>query len=408
MDMSYLRCLFILSAVFMAWAPVTAQKDTDPGNRAFEEGRFADAVRYYEQSPAEKKTTALYINLGHAHARLKQWEQAIESYQKAIELEKETTDPELFGYLGQAQYMAGRYEKALATLREMDTAKLKREYGILMSRCLIELGQWSRAQNEIIDYLKTYPGNVEALELLAHIFMRSDKPTEAVAVYRDLIEKRPEQIVLHINLAQAQMAAGYYGTAIDTLEFARRTCEGPRAEANRLLADLYIHEKMYREAAACYSRLITSAKKPTAEDYYRLGYCYFQTRQMLSAEGAFGKAVQTDPNHVKAALYLGHVAVENGQIQKSLHYYHSAVRIDPSSPEPHLAIAELEMKNKHYDLAAEHFTKAIDLGQRSVVVMYNQVLALKQADQREMALAALKRALAIYPSDERLKGLLAR
>jgi len=406
--MSYLKCLFILSAVFMAWAPVTAQEDSDPGNRAFEEGRFADAVRYYEQSPAEKKTTALYINLGHAHARLKQWEQAIESYQKAIELEKETTDPELFGYLGQSQYMAGRYEKALATLREMDTAKLKREYGILISRCLIELGQWSRAQNEIIDYLKTYPGNVEALELLAHIFMRSDKPTEAAAVYRDLIEKRPEQIPLHVNLAQAQMAAGYYGSAIDSLEFARRTCEGPKAEANRLLADLYIHEKMYREAAACYSRLITSAKKPTAEDYYRLGYCYFQTRQMLSAEGAFGKAVQTDPNHVKAALYLGHVAVENGQIQKSLHYYHSAVRIDPSSPEPHLVIAELEMKNKHYDLAAEHFTKAIDLGQRSVVVMYNQVLALKQADRQEMALTALKKALAIYPSDERLKGLLAR
>ena len=141
MDMSYLRCLLILSAVFMALASVTAQEDTDPGNRAFQEGRFADAVRHYEQSPAEKKTTTLYTNLGHAYARLNQWEQAIDAYQKAIEIEKETTDPELLGYLGQAQYMAGRYEKALATLRKMDTSKLKREYGILMSRCLIELGQ---------------------------------------------------------------------------------------------------------------------------------------------------------------------------------------------------------------------------------------------------------------------------
>ena len=125
--------------------------------------------------------------------------------------------------------------------------------------------------------------------------------------------KNPGQMRYFFALAGAQATAKYYDQAIDTLEFAARITPEHTVKANRLLADLYVDRKMYRQAAACYQKIIQSSDLPAVEDYFRLGYTYFQTGEFLSASVVFKKIRQIAPSNVKAPLYLGHIAVKNAK-----------------------------------------------------------------------------------------------
>ena len=71
-----------------------------------------------------------------------------------------------------------------------------------------------------------------------------------------------------------------------------------------------------------------------------------------------------------------------------------------------MALAELELKNDKFSDAAEHFSKAIALGEESVVVYYNHVLSLMLSERLDVAKTAIKEALGKYPTDKQLNGLL--
>ena len=71
-----------------------------------------------------------------------------------------------------------------------------------------------------------------------------------------------------------------------------------------------------------------------------------------------------------------------------------------------MSVAELELRNGQYSNAAEHFSKAITMGEKSVSVYYNRVLALMLSKELGSAKEAIKQALKEYPADQRLNSLL--
>jgi len=379
-----------------------AQNNVELGNRAFQEARYADAAACYERALEENKAAPTYINLGHARTRLSQWHKAIAAYEAAIALDEEACGAEVFRTLGQAWYMIQRYEEALRFFAKANRLGGQPEDPLWIARCLIESDQWSRAESGVFEYLRIRPDDAQALELLAHIFMRSGKPPEAARIHEKLARREPGRIRHYLGLAEAQVASGDHGAAIDTLECARLAAEDSDEAANRLLADLYVREEMHREAAEAYHRLLAAANDPTAEDFFRLGYAHMQGEEYLSATEAFAKARQLDPAHAKAALYLGHIAARRSEVEKARSAYLAAAQAAPSSPEPRVALAELYMKNGRFERAAEEFAKAIDLGERSIAVHHNRVYALTQAGDFDGAVAALKRARRDHPLDQRL------
>ena len=124
--------------------------------------------------------------------------------------------------------------------------------------------------------------------------MQMERPKEAAKIYQDLTRRYPTRIRYFKAWAQAETAAGRYDRAIDALETGWRICGPTGRDIDRLQADLYLQKSMYREAASCYCRMVSSDSEPVAEDYYRLGYCYYQCRQWSSARQTLGKALQLD------------------------------------------------------------------------------------------------------------------
>jgi len=64
------------------------------GNKAYEEGKFADAIMYYEQIVAEEKlrSAALYFNLGNSYYKLTDYPNAILNYERALRMSPNEAD----------------------------------------------------------------------------------------------------------------------------------------------------------------------------------------------------------------------------------------------------------------------------------------------------------------------------
>ena len=403
-----IRCFLVLLFLFPVLSAASAKDNVQQGDAAFAESNFTEAVSYYESALVDDKSADVYISLGHAQSRLGHWENALQAYQSAIEEQKKEPSAALLRYLGQAQYMADRFDEALDSFQKAYTAAADSEDELWLARCFIQTHQWTRGQDMLLPYLRKKPQNTEALELLAYLFVQSDRVDEAISVHKELVKSHPAQMRYLFALAKAQTAAKYYDQAIETLEFAERLTPEQTVEANQLLADLYVNKQMYRQAAACYQKIILSSDSPSVEDYYRLGYSYFQIGEFLSASQAFEKIRQLAASNPRAPLYLGHIAAEKGETETARRYYLEAIKINKSFLEPYLALAELEMKNDIYNDAAEHFSQAITLGEQSVAVYYNRVLALMLSERLDLAKTAIKEALRKYPDNKQLNGLLDR
>jgi Tfp pilus assembly protein PilF len=67
-----------------------------------------------------------------------------------------------------------------------------------------------------------------------------------------------------------------------------------------------------------------------AEAYQMLGYLYTKEHQLQKAARALEKAVQLDPGHALAHLYLANAYMMLGQRALGEQEYHKALELDPS------------------------------------------------------------------------------
>ena len=184
--------------VACAWSQDFAQL----GNTAFAEGRFTEAVVQYRLALNETPTFAVHVNLGHSYMKLERWTEAAASYQAAIDLDRTAVTPDIWLFLGQARYQARRYRAALEAFLEAGSAGGDGQTGVWAARCLIELEQWLGARTVLLVHLSRHPNDLEALELLAHVFGQMDNFPGVIDTYRELLRAAPDRTPYRIALAK--------------------------------------------------------------------------------------------------------------------------------------------------------------------------------------------------------------
>jgi tetratricopeptide (TPR) repeat protein len=380
------------------------QDDSELGQKAYREGRFAESADRFEKAVLkDQKSPILWVALGHASLQAGRWDAAVRAYREAIALKAETAD--LDRALARALDQGGRTDEAIASLRRAASLDPAGSDSLSISRLFVRREEWMLAEQEILLYLRTTPASTEGLETLAFILGRSGRAVQAGEVYRDLERRVPHET--KYRLARARLAASQsrYGEAIDSLETVRYL-GGLKEEDERLLADLYLQEKMFAEAAACYARRLAISASPKADDAYRLGHAFYESKQLASAKEAFLKVLAIDPAHGGATLYLGHIAVAQGNADEARKDFGEAEARMADSPQPALALGNLELRESSWEKAAAAFREALKRGSSDPSVWYDLVFSWIKAGRKPEALQALKEALRQAPLDERLRGLL--
>src|SRR5438094_3893279 len=216
-----------------------------------------------------------------------------------------------------AQRAAALFQKGRSS---PDAGKFRAIAQVGFRRLQYQTGQYTQL---LADYKKDLdklpePAQAEVLLLAANSQRQLNRPTQAEAVYRQIIDKYPDREEAKdaayqqlINVYNSDPSA--LSSAVDTFLATNPTNE--RADQAKLLkAEALYKQQNYTEAASMYGELRASELSPRlrAEAAYKLGLCHVQTKNVPGAIEAFTYYMQTFPDspQMPAALAQRALAYE--------------------------------------------------------------------------------------------------
>jgi tetratricopeptide (TPR) repeat protein len=278
------------------------------GNLLADSNKEQEAIPYYEKAIELDPNSPIYFcNLGLTHAKLEQWQEAIENHKKAVEQRRQLSeDP--YGLDYYYDFLSETYFKA---------GKLN-----------------------------------ECLEIIEGTGYLNNNPIKKAAVYNTIGN----------SITTAQEAIPYYKNAIEL--------DPNRPIYLSNLGLTYVNIKQWNEAIECHRQAVELRKK-SPDDLYELDYyyeflleAYFKAGRLNEFLDIFEKSGDlNDKPDKKAIIYnrLGNLLADSNKEQEAIPYYEKAIELDPNSPiylcNLGLSFSNLEL----WDRAIECHKQAIEL-----------------------------------------------
>jgi predicted O-linked N-acetylglucosamine transferase (SPINDLY family) len=307
------------------------------GDEHLKAGRYAEAERCYRQVlDSEGQHPAALVNLGFVLREQGRIPEAREVLQRAVRVaDKDADSHYLLGSVLQATgpidaeilhlqkaialrpdfeparhqltgalFRAGRFAEA-ATLCDESLKILPESADLhfLRANLYVQANEKSLAIESCNRALALYPGLLAAQQMLSRLLFETEQFELAEASYRREIELTPEHFGPYHQLGVVLSRTGRHAAAIE--QFKRATTLNPRSGASYLgLGESYVQlddesEKNLALAQANYEKAVEVEPQVSAF-HYNLGFSYWRSAQLERAMAGFDRAVELDPNNVKA------------------------------------------------------------------------------------------------------------
>jgi protein O-mannosyl-transferase len=236
-----------------------------------------------------------YNNLGgylYNEGRIKE---AIEQYQKAIQIYPDYTDA--LDSLGVAFAAERRFDEAIECYRmslriSTNDADVLDNLGVVLAdrgRSDEALGYYQRA-------IAIAPNFAEAQNNLGILLAKQGKTAEAIAQYQKAIELNPNRAEFYYNLGNLLAAQGRTAEAMRQFRKALEI-EPDYAKAHYNLADILFAQRQWQGAVEQYRQALKQMPD-LVQAHYQLGLALQCLGQSADAIAEFQKVLELDPNHV--------------------------------------------------------------------------------------------------------------
>jgi Tfp pilus assembly protein PilF len=150
-----------------------------------------------------------YNNLGVVFKERKEFDKAIEQFEKSLRANRNYTA--VYYNLGDVQYRLGNYEEAVAYFKRALTGKFNPQLHLdilnKLGRTYSAMGQTDKAIETFQEAVRLFPASVILLNNLGVQYIRHDQIDSAIALYENAI-KIEEKSYLYSNLASAYAKKG--------------------------------------------------------------------------------------------------------------------------------------------------------------------------------------------------------
>jgi Tfp pilus assembly protein PilF len=180
-----------------------------------------------------------------------------------------------------------------------------------------QVGYWHNSETFWLHTLALTRDNNVAENNLGEFLSQQGRNEEAAAHFRAALAIRPNSLIANLNLGAYEDRRGNLPAAIS-------------------------HYQMVADNAG------DPGMRATA--YGSLGFVYRQLGQATKAQQCFEKALQSDPNRVRARIGLGLLAEDNGQPAEAIRQYSTAAVLQPTDV-VYLLLAEALQRGGHPDEA---------------------------------------------------------
>jgi tetratricopeptide (TPR) repeat protein len=363
-------------------------------------GRYEEAIGSFERAiDLDPEDAHPHNGLGNVYYQQGRYEEAIAAYQRAIELDPEIAYPH--NGLGNVYYQQGRYEEAIAAYQraiELDpeVAYPHNNLGSVYA----DLGRYEEAIAAYQRAIDLDPEDASPHNGLGNVYDQQGRYEEAIAAYQRAIDLDPEVAYPHNNLGNVYRAQSRHEEAIKAYKQALSVPDsfGTPASAHTLahngLGNVYRAQGRYEEAIAAYQRAI-DLDPEFAYPHNGLGNVYRAQGRHEEAIAAYQRAIDLDPEDAYPHNGLGNVYRAQGRYEEAIAAYQRAIDLDPEYATPRVGLAGVYRHIGDTDASRHHAEQARQL--LAPDDHYNKACIESIAGNADAALDHLAKALERVP-----------
>lgn len=266
--------------------------------------------------------------------------------------------PQLLMLAGQAHYSLGNREKAKPYFEVFQRLQPVSPVSKLLANILLAEGNYDRAIDSLEQYLRGYPGDSQAMALLASAHMAQGRHTRAASLMQDAL-RRKDDPELYTAYGLSLMGTGQSKNALAQLETAYRKDPNQRQAAFALVG-LYLRGGQVAKAVPVAQALVTAA--PSNPSFHNLQGMVKQAQgDRAGARASFERAGKLDPSFVQAPLNLARLDIAEGQFDRAQAQLDAVLKGDDRNLEAILEQGTLAMRRGNEEAAIRWLGKGHDL-----------------------------------------------
>jgi tetratricopeptide (TPR) repeat protein len=349
----------------------------------------------------EAPSPAFEFMLGNAYFSAKQMDKAEAHFQNAVK--RYPTFIRAWNNLGVLYYTADKFAQAApcfskaVTLGDHEPAT----FGLL-GFCLERAGNAVGAEMAYMQALAGDPDSVDWMEGLLRVYIQGRQYGRAESLVKTLLKLRPGESRFWQAYASVLLAQNRKLEATVVLETSVGAGIAGPNELN-LLGDLYAEQGLYTEAAGIYLKIMTATSDVGEQKLLHFAQVLIQAGKLAQADDVLGRLrsvvtpsgrraylqtqadllaarrqwpearvvlqelLQNDPLNGNALLSLGRAYVAEGDLIHASFAFESALPVPDATYRACLELANIEVKNRHFDKCVEYLQRALAIEKTDAV-----------------------------------------
>ena len=350
----------------------------------YNEGRLTEVVQRAKFLVGQHPQEVMLFNiLGAANAGLRQFDDAIESYHRALRI-----NPDFAGThnnLGSAYQDNGNLPDAVASFRravQLDPDYAEAHYNL--GNALQESGDLPATIKSYHAAVQVNPDFAEAHYNHGAALQEIGEFHEAITSYNNAILIEPDFAEAHNNLGNALRETGELTAAVESLKRALEINKN-FAEAHNNLG-ITLRETGDLCAAIESFNCALQVSEHYAEAHSNLGNALRQTGDLAAAIKCYRQALQINPDFAGALYNLGNSLQEYGNLTDAIENYRHLILLKPDLFEAHNDLGYALKSTGDLTLAMESFNRALEINPDYVKARENLAENFVSLGQYENAL----------------------
>ena len=343
-----------------------------------EEGDTTRAVETLSSVPDTARSAKLYSALGYTYEQQKQYKKAIDSYKRAILLDRDNLD----AIRGLAQN-------------------------------LMNDGQTDAALDQYKVIADANPEDAETYIRMAEIYRRGGKFDQALEALKKASSMVPDSMEVPYNIAAVYQAQGRYDDAIQVLQdLLKKTAKADTAynqsEKNNRTVFLERLGTIYRDnnndplAIETFRKMLTLGDDNAERGYQQIIDTYREAKQWPQATEVAKEAVQKLPNDRGLQMVYASQLADTGQPDAALEQVRSLLKGTPEDREVYISLSQMFARLKRWPEAEEALAQADKLStkpEERQFIDFQRASTLERQKRYDVAEEAFRKILAAHPDD---------
>jgi arylsulfatase A-like enzyme/Flp pilus assembly protein TadD len=281
----------------------------------------------------------------------------------------------------------GRLRERLASLRGKDKGVARVAESQETVERLRALGYATGAANAKAAYgASDDPKNLVALDGMMDQMLglfRAGDVDRALGVGRELVRRRPDMEVAHLQIAYLERARGDLPAAIAALR--RAVALRPADPEAVSLLGIYLTEAGREGEAAAFLEPYAKAERPDLDVLTAYGMALASTGRRREALAVFERARGEHPTNAMVLVNLGTVLLMEGDVAGARQAFEAALDVDPNVARAHNSLGVIAAREGRVAEAIERWKRAAELNPEDYQTLFNLGSTLWGAGRKDEA-----------------------